>query len=411
MTTPDMDSDWTHPVALKTELLDHVPGYVVDVNLFGKPRAQILAELMRSLDARLDATLYLMDSREWDLLWVTFTESDRVQHRFWQDQQPDHPSHEPEFPDAVDDVYRRLDVAVGALVEAAPEGTRVFVVSDHGFAPFYCAFDATGWLIDKGYTVQRASKASVKRALARVGLLDTAANAYRRFRRVVEAEARHGVDRMRDVADEANTGRTYVDVDWSRTRAYATLDGGIRVNVRGREPHGIVPQEEALDVACEIRDALAALVYPNGEAIFEQVLLASEAFDGPFADRGPDVVMPPRQDAYSGPVSGHRYLVDRHRNSGEHARYGVFIAWGPGIARGTNVASPRLMDIAPTVLNSLGEPPTVEMDGRVLSEVFEDVRRLEATGSSQRGTELAAGLSEDEEALVEERLRGLGYIE
>ena len=52
-----------------------------------------------------------------------------------------------------------LDRAVGGIVEAAPEGTRVFVVSDHGFAPFYCMFDATGWLIDRGYTVQRATKA------------------------------------------------------------------------------------------------------------------------------------------------------------------------------------------------------------------------------------------------------------
>jgi predicted AlkP superfamily phosphohydrolase/phosphomutase len=412
MTTPEPTAAWAHPPELKAELLERVPGYVVDVNLYGKPRSQILGELMQSLDARVEAALYLMGSRPWELFWVTFTESDRVQHRFWADQQPDHPWHKPEFPTAVDDVYRRLDAAVGRLVDAAPEGTPVFLVSDHGFAPFYCMFDATGWLIDRGYTAQHAAKAGVKRALDRVGLLDTAANAYRRVRRAVEAEARHGVDRMRDAADEAATGRAYVDVDWSRTRAYATLDGGIRVNVRGREPHGIVPASEARAVAVEIRDALTALTFPNGEPIFERVLLAEEAFSGPFADRGPDVVMPVRQDAYAGPVAGHRYLVDRHRNSGEHARYGVFVAWGPGVARGAEVADPGLVDVAPTVLACLGEPPTADMDGRVLAEIFAGgADALAPEGSSARDGDFETGLSEGEEALVEERLRGLGYIE
>ena len=50
----------------------------------------------------------MMGSRAWDLFWVTFTESDRVQHRFWADQQPDHPWHTAEFPTAVDDMYRQL---------------------------------------------------------------------------------------------------------------------------------------------------------------------------------------------------------------------------------------------------------------------------------------------------------------
>jgi predicted AlkP superfamily phosphohydrolase/phosphomutase len=412
MTTPDESVAWTHPADLKAELLERVPDYVVDVNLYAKSRETMLAELFASLDARLDAALYLMGSREWDLFWVTFTESDRVQHRFWADQQPDHPWYEPEFPTAVDDVYRRLDAAIGRIVEAAPAGVRLLLVSDHGFAPFYCAFDTTGWLIDNGYTVQHAGKAGIKTVLASVGLLDVASNAYRRLRRAVDGEARHGVDRMRDAAQEANTGRVYVDVDWSATRAYATLDGGVRVNVRGREPHGIVPPDEAPAVAREIRDRLAEVRYPNGEPIFERVLLAGEVFHGPVADRGPDVVLPPRNDAFAGPVAGHKYLTDWHRNSGEHARYGVFVAWGDGISRGAEVVAPRLVDVAPTVLASLGEAPTPEMDGRVLDEVFEHAAHLEPRGSSSRdGAAFDTGLTEDEEALVEERLRGLGYIE
>lgn len=416
MTTPDASVAWTQPPDLKESLLAEVPDYIIDVNLFGQTRAAILDELFESVDARMRAAMWLLESKDWELAWITFTESDRVQHRFWADQQPDHPRYEPEFPTAVDEMYVKLDGAVGRLVDAVPAGTHVFLVSDHGFAPFYCAFDVTGWLIANGYTVQRAAKAGIKKALASVGLLDEAVAAYRRFRRVVEQEARHGVDRMRDVEDEAATGKSYVDVDWGQTKAYATLDGGIRVNVRGREPHGIVDRADADRLAAEIREQLAAEKFPNGEPVFESVMLAGECFAGPYADRGPDVVIPPRTDAYSGPVTGHRFLVDQHRNSGEHARYGVFVAWGPGIEPGGTVSSARLIDVAPTVLSSMGEPPTVEMDGRVLAEVFDSAFRsthdFAPRGSSAKDDAGAdEGLSEDEEALVEERLRGLGYIE
>jgi predicted AlkP superfamily phosphohydrolase/phosphomutase len=415
MTTPDTATDWTHPSDLRDELLARVPRYVVDVNLYGKSRAQILDELTASADERLEAALYLLGSREWDLFWVTFTESDRVQHRFWADQQPDHPHHNPEFPGAVDSIYRQLDRAVGAIVDALPSDTRIFVVSDHGFGPFYCHFNTTGWLLDNGYMAQTSARAGVKRALAKLGLLDDATAAYRRFRQMVETSAKHGVAKMREQAAAANSGPVYANVDWSRTTAYATLDGGIRVNLRGREPQGIVEREDAPALVEEISEQLAALVFPNGEPIFEAVLRADEVFDGPFAGRGPDIVIPVRWGAYRGPVAGHKYLSDRHRNSGEHDRYGVFVAVGTNIQRGVELEGASLVDIAPTVLYSLGEAPTDEMDGRVLVEAFEPstrpTREVETAGSSAKERPEGEGLSSDEEALLEERLRGLGYIE
>jgi predicted AlkP superfamily phosphohydrolase/phosphomutase len=415
MTTPDTATDWTHPRELREELLARVPGYVVDVNLYGKSRGQILDQLTSSAEKRLEAALMLMETREWDLFWVTFTESDRVQHRFWADQQPDHPHYRPEFPDAVDGIYRQLDRAVGTLVSALPHGTRIFIVSDHGFGPFYCHFNTTGWLLDNGYTAQTSGRAGVKRTLARLGLLDDATAMYRRFRRMVEPAAKHGVEKMREQATAANSGPVYANVDWSRTTAYATLDGGIRVNVRGREPQGVVEPGNAPAIVAEIKAKLAQLVFPNGEPIFDTVLGADEAFDGPFADRGPDIVLPVRWGAFRGPVAGHPYLSDRHRNSGEHDRYGVFVAHGQDIRRGVELSGARLVDIAPTVLYSLGEAPTVEMDGHALVDVFEPssrlTHRLESEGSSAKEKPDGEGLTSDEEALLEERLRGLGYIE
>ena len=59
MTTPDPSAAWTHPAELKDELLDRVPRYVVDVNLYAKPREMIFDELLLSLHWRLEAALLL----------------------------------------------------------------------------------------------------------------------------------------------------------------------------------------------------------------------------------------------------------------------------------------------------------------------------------------------------------------
>ncbi len=53
-----------------------------------------------------------------------------------------------------------------------------------------------------------------------------------------------------------------------------------------------------------------------------------------------------------------------------HERAGVLIGAGPSLAQRAGRSDASVLDIAPTVLHMLGEPPTVEMDGRVQSELL-----------------------------------------
>jgi len=73
--------------------------------------------------------------------------------------------------------------------------------------------------------------------------------------------------------------------------------------------------------------------------------------------------------------------------------------------RGATIA-----DLAPTVLHAMGLPVPDDMDGRVLSELFADGRRVETEAA--RGSDSdAAVYTAEEEAAIEASLRGLGYIE
>lgn len=413
MLWPGGDAPYTYPQELAKDLV----GYVVDVNLHGKEKEQIAEELMRSIDLRLEAALKLMQRESWDLFWIVFTESDRAQHRLWAAWDSSHPEHtrQPEsLRHAIPDLYTRLDEAVGAIVAAADPDTSVFIVSDHGFGPFYASYDIPGWLLSEGYLVEKGEKARLKSALQKIGILDEVASVYRAVKRPFEKEIGYGAEKLK--SQEATTDDYFSRLDWRRTRAYYTLDGGIRINLKGREPEGWVEPEQAAQLKQEIRSRLIAQRYPNGQPVFRYILTQEEAFDGPYSKYAPDLILSINYDGYNGSLKGERFLTPSNHNTGEHTPYGILIAWGANIRRGVTIEGAHLKDITPTVLYQMNEPLTEEMDGRVLTELFTPEfvagRSIRRAGSSYRDPLEASGSQEMfEDETVADKLRSLGYIQ
>jgi len=90
-------------------------------------------------------------------------------------------------------------------------------------------------------------------------------------------------------------------------------------------------------------------------------------------------------------MSDHGFRSDELRRSeipmeaagpaAEHREYGIFVAAGPGIRQDSRISGASLLDVAPTILTLLGLPVGRDMDGRVLTEVFErvpDVRQVDS---------------------------------
>ena len=71
----------------------------------------------------------------------------------------------------------------------------------------------------------------------------------------------------------------------------------------------------------------------------------------------------------------------------------------------------HLADIAPTVLHILGLPVPTDMDGRVLTEIMEQPGEVIFTEPSAFDAPEEVVLSDEERRQVEERLKGLGYLE
>ncbi len=98
---------------------------------------------------------------------------------------------------------------------------------------------------------------------------------------------------------------------------------------------------------------------------------------------------------------------------GTHTMDGVFMARGPGIKPGFRVEKASILDVTPTLLRIFGIPERGETDGRVLEEIFrEDATFAEKRAQKAPGAEKdeVSGLDEEEKALIEARLKKLGYI-
>jgi tetratricopeptide (TPR) repeat protein len=64
-------------------------------------------------------------------------------------------------------------------------------------------------------------------------------------------------------------------------------------------------------------------------------------------------------------------LVDMRTAHLDHEPQGIFLAAGPGIRKGAEVDDASVLDLTPTLLHYLGLPPAKDMDGKVLTGIFE----------------------------------------
>ena len=256
--------------------------------------------------------------------------TDRIHHAFWRYFDKEHRLYEPGNPyeGAMLDYYRALDAKIASLLAHADEDTAVLVVSDHGVKRMDGGICVNEWLRREGY----------------LSLLE----------------------------EPTEPTRLTPDmIDWSRTKAWG--EGGyysrVFLNVEGREPQGVVPAEEYETARTELKRRLEALGDESGEPIGTLAHRPEELYP---ERRGiaPDLLvyfgdLGWRSVGQVGTDSIHVFENDTGPDDANHAPEGMYVlvhpdgAVGPGEER-------DLRDIAPTVLELLGEPVPAEMEGRSL---------------------------------------------
>ena len=204
-------------------------------------------------------------------------------------------------------------------------------------------------------------------------------------------------------------------IDWSRTTAYTSVVStgeGVSVNLKGREPEGIVDARDYDRVRDEVADALTAFRDPDtGAPPIARVLRKEEVLSGRFLDTAPDLLLVPAP-LYS-LTHAQGMVEDADWLSGDHRLEGVLVATGPEVTPGPLQEVAELIDLGPTAMAALDVPSTVPRDGKALTSLVGAGADLEVRVPAQgraRATD-DAGLTSEEEGEIEDHLRGLGYVE
>lgn len=413
MLTPEERRDapvnFTYPDDLGRQIAERSHGYEIDVEVdYEKDwrSTEIIERLSRNLASKKRALSYLMEERgDVGLLFAVLEAPDRLMHVHYKYIDPacEHYSR-PEAEAIRARVWRffdEMDEVIGDLLDWGGPDAFVITMSDHGFQGKDKSVNANLALMEWGLL----SVSGVGRIAASGGLRRIA-------RRVKGLLPKQAYSRARSMA------RT---IDWSKTKAFSAPNPqqGIYINLRGREPHGIVPESEYEAARDEVIERFSSWTDPDdGRPVLDEIHRREDVMDGPETPGAPDLFPVCRHYSYelSDGLYAESKLTDfRDLPRGFHHMDGIFGITGPGVrASADNRAS--VYDIAPTTLYVAGlEVPA--MDGRVLVEhlpaEMRDSRpvRVVAMDLPLAGEGIESSpYTADEEARIEETLRNLGYL-
>ena len=157
----------------------------------------------------------------------------------------------------------------------------------------------------------------------------------------------------------------------------------------------------------------------TGTEIIENVFRREEVYRGPETEAAPDLLLVPRRGYAFQAELGQGELLMPSREvisdvSGGHRPEGVLIITGPHVRSGVSLAGANIVDVAATVLYAAGLPIPNDMDGRLLSEIFDPayVTSNRPTYSEHPTAAKVSGMpySSEEEQEIMDRLRALGYV-
>lgn len=315
---------WAWPPELEAEIRE--PRFDVE-KLRSGDLERIAAEALALSTQRFELFRSLVASRGADFAMMVDIAPDRVHHAFWRYFDPRHPLHEPGSPWAgvIPDFYRHLDAQLARTLAALPDSCHLLVVSDHGAQPMEGGFCLNDWLLREGYLALK-KRAAGPRAF-----------------------------------DEKL-------VDFARTTAWGWggYSGRIFVNLEGREPQGKVRWEEYAAFLGELSRKLGEVEVPGGGRI--RAVPPGDPGGGAPEGDWPDLLVYPADLRYRAIASvGNAGLFTRTNDTGpddaNHARHGVYVHRGPGIAAGRREGL-RLVDVGPTILGIFGLEADPEAVGR-----------------------------------------------
>jgi len=337
---------------------------------------------------------HLMQHEPSDLSAIVFDGVDKLQHLAYRYLDPAYAPREPSSWEAeviglCHEYFRQIDTFLGRTLDLVGPWGRVFVVSDHGFTASHEILYINRWLAEQGWLVWKG-------------------------------------EQQEDLEEACATLKPENDVnaiDLERSQAFAFTPSA----------NGIWIQKPAAEYDAFRRELMRRLLElrgPDGGQVVTHVRSREEIFAGPQMDKFPDLTVELRDFGFVSVLNSSEVVRPRSAPFGTHHPHGVVLGMGMGLRSGARVERQNILDIAPLVLHSLGLEIPAEYDGRVPIEFYDpnylasDPPRIAVTaepstsrtsknGNQPQDTDTTGEVEMDaeDEAILMERLKSLGYIE
>jgi len=361
--TPDTrHASYVYPATLQQEITDLVGQYPIDVQGLRTHHKDRLKEAIYTMSRKQFAVVrHLLQRHEWDYFQFVEIGLDRIQRGFWQFHDPQHRNYKPGNPyeQLIRDYYRHLDAELGTILELLDDETVILVASTHGAQPLVGGFCINEWLVREGLLVLDEYPSSI-------------------------------------------TPLSQFNVNWDRTKVWC--EGGdvaqVFLNVQGREPRGTLAPADYETFRDELKTRLEGLVDAQGQPLGAQVWKPEELYST-VRRVAPDLLVHFGTMSWRALASvGYPRLYVQSDDVGlddcNPTPYGSLILAAPNNPLQGAIEGAHVLHVAPTLLELGGYDVPASMQGQALLK------------SAWHNADV--GLSADDEALIRERLSGLGYI-
>ena len=421
MLSPAVDRRLAYPEEILNDLREVSPNYAIDVNIVRREDDAVREEFFRravaAVENRTKTAVGLFRRHRPPLFCTAYTASDRVSHYYWNDllaarKNPEDPHG---FRSPIGTIYKKMDDGIGELLSEAGPETDVLLLSDHGAGNLAKVFSMRKLLARAGL-MKEATPGALKRII-KSSLLRFARTCPRTLRQRIQ-------DVMPGLSSKAVSQIASGGIDFAGSQAYPT-EGveGVFVNLRGRQPNGIVsPGEEYEAVRDRVIQLFTEITDPEtGDHVFKGAYRREDVWNGPRIETLPDVVLEQKSWMYDTKLTSAAYGTDVFcplpragrpglHDTGRHHRLGMFMGMGPHVQR-TSLPPVEMADVPATILALLGLPVPKHFDGRVLREMLtNDIEIAGRTAVKDSSDDAGQDFSADEQSAVEERLKGLGYL-
>lgn len=359
----------TVPAALKPQVQERFGDTAECPCLQGRyvsPKPGTADNILAKLQCGITATQTLLSDQlrtvPWDLCMASFGALHCAGHQLWHMHDPSHPWHQAGAGidrDPLLHVYRAIDQAVGALIDDLSPDTAVVILAGPGMGPNYVRTD----LLDEILVKLDSGQVSPSR-----GLNKTLKKLWHRLppgsRQRLSGLA-HSLEGSLQARDRS--GRRYFSLQTNDNV------GGIKINLQGREPGGLVASDE-LDRTCdELIEALRKIrIVDSGQALALDIFRTNTVYSGEYLAHMPDILIEWNQPGVITAIESDDIgLITQDRLpdlSGTHnGRLSGLIRLPGGVA-GPLPPDAGALDIAPT-LAALCGLDTDNLPGQVLVPV------------------------------------------